>query len=43
MPFAIKLHDPEVILEVTYPAQPTRADVDDYATWVRAQGSRYIF
>jgi hypothetical protein len=36
MPFQITVHEPDRILEVVYPPQPTQADVDDYLTRVRA-------
>jgi hypothetical protein len=35
MPFQITVHEPDRILEVVYPPQPTQADVDDYLTRVR--------
>jgi len=36
MPFQITVHEPDRILEVVYPPQPTQADVDDYLSRVRA-------
>lgn len=36
MPFQITVHEPDRILEVIYPPQPTQADVDDYLARVRA-------
>ena len=36
MPFQIIVHEPDRILEVVYPSQPSQADVDDYLTRVRA-------
>lgn len=35
MPFQIIVHQPERIIEVVYPPQPTQADVDEYLTRVR--------
>lgn len=35
MPFQIIVHEPDRILEVIYPSQPSQADVDDYLTRVR--------
>jgi hypothetical protein len=35
MPFQITVHEPDRILEVVYPAQPTQADVDDYLSRVK--------
>jgi hypothetical protein len=35
MPFQIIVHEPDRILEVVYPSQPSQADVDDYLTRVR--------
>ena len=35
MPFQITVHEPDRILEVVYPPQPTQADVDDYLARVR--------
>ncbi|MDY7227250.1 STAS/SEC14 domain-containing protein [Hyalangium rubrum] len=35
MPFQIIVHQPERILEVIYPPQPTTADLDDYLARVR--------
>lgn len=35
MPFQITVHESDRILEVTYPSQPSQADVDDYLARVR--------
>jgi hypothetical protein len=35
MPFQIIVHEPDRILEVIYPAQPTVADLDDYLARVK--------
>jgi hypothetical protein len=35
MPFQIIVHQPDRILEVVYPSQPSQADVDDYLSRVR--------
>jgi hypothetical protein len=35
MPFQIHVHQPERILEVIYPPQPTQQDVDEYLSRVR--------
>jgi hypothetical protein len=35
MPIQIIVHQPDRILEVIYPSQPTQADVDDYLARVR--------
>ncbi|WP_224248394.1 STAS/SEC14 domain-containing protein [Hyalangium gracile] len=35
MPFQIIVHQPDRILEVVYPSQPTQEDVDDYLARVR--------
>jgi hypothetical protein len=35
MPFQIIVHEPERILEVIYPPQPTVADLDDYLARVK--------
>ncbi|MFL5345387.1 MAG: STAS/SEC14 domain-containing protein [Hyalangium sp.] len=37
MPFQIIVHQPDRILEVIYPSQPTQADVDDYLARVRTE------
>lgn len=37
MPFQIIVHQPDRILEVVYPSQPTQADVDDYLARVRTE------
>ncbi|ADO69258.1 STAS/SEC14 domain-containing protein [Stigmatella aurantiaca] len=35
MPFQITVHQPERILEVVYPPQPSQQDVDEYLSRVR--------
>ena len=35
MPFQIIVHEPDRILEVIYPPQPTTADLDEYLSRVR--------
>jgi hypothetical protein len=35
MPFQITVHEPDRILEVVYPPQPTQGDVDEYLARVR--------
>lgn len=35
MPFQIIVHQPDRILEVVYPPQPTQADLDDYLARVK--------
>jgi hypothetical protein len=35
MPFQIIVHEPDRILEVIYPPQPTTGDLDDYLTRVK--------
>jgi len=35
MPFQIIVHEPDRILEVIYPAQPTEADLKDYVARVK--------
>lgn len=37
MPIQIIVHQPDRILEVIYPSQPTQADVDDYLVRVRTE------